>query len=120
MAVFAIGLPTIYAKILPADAEWDHMVQVSRWSSVLLLFTYLAYLYFQLSTHRSLFEDDEEDDEEPPDLSPFTASVLLGVATVITTFSTDFLIGAMRGTMESWKLSQEFIGIIMLPIIGNA
>merc|ERR1719401_1559607 len=32
----------------------------------------------------------------------------------------DFLIDAIRGTLDSWKLSREFVGIILLPIIGNA
>jgi len=120
MAVFAIGLPTIYANILTQEREWEHMVEVSRWSSVFLLLTYIAYLYFQLGTHRSLFEDDGDEEEEAPDLSPMAASVLLGVTTVVTTFSTDFLIHAIRGAVDSWQVSQEFIGIIMLPIIGNA
>eukprot|EP00446_Apocalathium_sp_SHHI-4_P040263 CAMPEP_0177353002 /NCGR_PEP_ID=MMETSP0368-20130122/32651_1 /TAXON_ID=447022 ORGANISM="Scrippsiella hangoei-like, Strain SHHI-4" /NCGR_SAMPLE_ID=MMETSP0368 /ASSEMBLY_ACC=CAM_ASM_000363 /LENGTH=420 /DNA_ID=CAMNT_0018815021 /DNA_START=26 /DNA_END=1288 /DNA_ORIENTATION=- len=122
MTVFAIGLPTIYANILRQDEEWEHMVQVSRWSSIFLLFTYCAYLYFQLGTHRSLFESPEEDEEEeePPDLSPCTAAMLLGCVTVVTTYSTDFLIGALKGTVESLDISKEFVGIILLPIIGNA
>lgn len=120
MSVFAIGLPTIYANILKQDEEWEHMVEVSRWSSVFLLLTYIAYLYFQLGTHRSLFEDEGGDDEDPPDLSPCSAAILLGITTVVTTFSTDFLIHAIRGTVDSWDVSQEFIGIILLPIIGNA
>jgi len=120
MAVFAIGLPTIYANILKQDEEWEHMVAVSRWSSIFLLFTYCAFLYFQLGTHRALFEDESDEEEEPPDLSPCTAAALLGVMTVITCFSTDFLIHAIRGTVDSWNVSEEFIGIIMLPIIGNA
>merc|ERR1719401_2516538 len=32
----------------------------------------------------------------------------------------DFLIDAIRGTVDQWKVSKEFIGIILLPIIGNA
>lgn len=27
---------------------------------------------------------------------------------------------AIEGTVEAWQVSQEFIGIVMLPIIGNA
>mmetsp|Transcript_9251 Transcript_9251/g.21708 ORF Transcript_9251/g.21708 Transcript_9251/m.21708 type:complete len:420 (-) Transcript_9251:232-1491(-) len=121
MAVFAIGLPTIYANILKQDSEWEHMVSVSRWASIFLLITYFAFLYFQLGTHRALFEDDEDaDEEEPPDLSPCCAAVLLAALTVTTSFATDFLIHAVRGTVDSWNVSEEFIGIIMLPIIGNA
>merc|ERR1719454_1961340 len=50
MSVFAIGLPTIYSNVLHQEAEWEHMVQVSRWASVFLLSIYGAYLVFQLKT----------------------------------------------------------------------
>merc|ERR1712099_128140 len=40
--------------------------------------------------------------------------------TVATTFSCDFLMESIKGTIDSWNVSAEFIGIIMLPIIGNA
>ncbi|CAE8718974.1 unnamed protein product, partial [Polarella glacialis] len=121
MAVFAIGLPTLYVNILKQDSEWEHMVEVSRWSSVFYLMTYVAYLYFQLGTHRALFEDENAGEEEdPPDLTPGSALVLLATPTVVTSYSTDFLIHSVRGTVDHWQVSEEFIGIIILPIIGNA
>lgn len=120
MGVFAIGLPTMYANILHQDAEWEHMVEVSRWSSIFLLLTYGAYLYFQLGTHKSLFEGDDDEEEEQPDLTPMAATVLLALTTFVTTFSTSFLIDALEGTISRWNVSREFIGIILLPIIGNA
>jgi len=46
--------------------------------------------------------------------------VLLLTGTVITSFATDYLIEALKGTLSSWNVSQEFVGIILLPIIGNA
>lgn len=121
LSVFAIGMPTIYVNILKQDEEWEHMVSVSRLSSIFLLFTYGCYLFFQLKTHASLFQDEGgEEDEEQPDLSPISASILLAVATVVTSFCTDFLIDAIKGTVDSMNVSREFVGIIMLPIIGNA
>mmetsp|Transcript_71532 Transcript_71532/g.190241 ORF Transcript_71532/g.190241 Transcript_71532/m.190241 type:complete len:423 (-) Transcript_71532:202-1470(-) len=122
MSVFAIGLPTIYANILHQETEWEHMVQVSRWASIFLLGVYMCYLVFQLKTHSELFQDEggEEEEEEGPDLSAPTAAVLLGCATVVTSFATDFLIDALEGTLDTWDVSKEFIGIIVLPIIGNA
>mmetsp|Transcript_16195 Transcript_16195/g.46884 ORF Transcript_16195/g.46884 Transcript_16195/m.46884 type:complete len:416 (+) Transcript_16195:32-1279(+) len=122
MSVFAIGLPTIYTNILKQHEEWEHMVTVSRWVSIFLLVVYFAYLYFQLRTHAKLFQDDEgeEEEEEEPDLSAPAAAVLLGIATVTTSFATDYLIDALKGTIDKWKVSREFVGIILLPIIGNA
>eukprot|EP00931_Biecheleriopsis_adriatica_P054197 TRINITY_DN31865_c0_g2_i1.p1 TRINITY_DN31865_c0_g2~~TRINITY_DN31865_c0_g2_i1.p1 ORF type:complete len:416 (+),score=82.68 TRINITY_DN31865_c0_g2_i1:39-1286(+) len=122
LSVFAIGLPTLYTIVLKQESEWEHMVEVSRWSSICLLGVYFAYMVFQLKTHASLFQDESggEEEEEAPDLSPFTASVLLCVCTVVTSFATDALIEAIKGTIDDWKISKEFIGIILLPIIGNA
>lgn len=120
LSVFAIGMPTIYVNILKQDEEWEHMVTVSRWASIFLLFTYFCYLVFQLKTHAHLFQDEGEEEEEPPDLSPPAAAVLLFAATVVTSFCTDSLIDAIKGTVDSWKVSREFVGIILLPIIGNA
>merc|ERR1719160_1443321 len=34
--------------------------------------------------------------------------------------ATDCLISSIEGTVDSFELSKEFIGIILLPIIGNA
>lgn len=122
MGVLAIGLPTIYANILKQEEEWEHMVSVSRWSSIFLLITYTAFLYFQLGTHRALFEGegDEEEEEESPDLSPITAGIILMILTVVTSFATDFMIHSIEGTVSKWGVCKEFVGIIMLPIIGNA
>merc|ERR1711972_640281 len=61
-----------------------------------------------------------EEDEEQPDLSPATAAILLIIATVVTTFATDNLIESLEGTINKLDISREFIGIILLPIIGNA
>eukprot|EP00913_Durusdinium_trenchii_P017783 g16709.t1 len=63
LSVFTIGLPTLYAKILQESAEFEHMLEVSRWASLFLLMTYAAYLYFQLGTHQALFDSGEEEEE---------------------------------------------------------
>jgi len=120
MSVFAIGLPTIYTNVLHQEAEWEHMVQVSRWASVFLLSIYGAYLVFQLKTHSDLFQDEDGEEEETPDLSTPTATVLLLGTTVVTSFATDYLIAALETTVDKWHVSKEFVGIILLPIIGNA
>lgn len=122
MSVFAICLPTIYTNVLHKHAEWEHMVEVSRWASVFLLSIYAAYLVFQLKTHADLFTDEagEDDEAEEPDLSVGAAAATLAAATIITSFCTDFLIAALETTVDKWHISKGFIGMIMLPIIGNA
>merc|ERR1712046_335643 len=45
---------------------------------------------------------------------------VLATCTILTACCSEFLIGAIEGTIQSWGISKEFIGIIILPIIGNA
>ncbi|XP_055389059.1 uncharacterized protein LOC129618299 [Condylostylus longicornis] len=62
----------------------------------------------------------EEDEEEDVDLSIIWASVILGVCTVCCAMNSEFLIASIEGTVDKLNISKSFIGIILLPIIGNA
>merc|ERR1712087_623535 len=55
-----------------------------------------------------------------PDMKPLAAAILLIFCTVACDRSTDALIESLQGTISQLGLSKEFIGIILLPIIGNA
>merc|ERR1712157_215304 len=54
------------------------------------------------------------------DMVPWAAATLLVFCTVACNRSTDALIDSLQGTISELGLSKEFIGIILLPIIGNA
>ncbi|KAM3514091.1 hypothetical protein MY11210_002303 [Beauveria gryllotalpidicola] len=65
VAAMAMVLPTaLYAAIPGAHRKGAGMkqriVSFSRATSIVLLLIYLAYLYFQHKTHRSLFEDAQD------------------------------------------------------------
>ena len=80
----ALTLPTLYATLADGDAQLNSRseMQMSRFGSVLLLFSYGAYLYFQLMTHSSLFEDPGDDDDEEPDFGFWPALWGLAICTV--------------------------------------
>jgi Ca2+:H+ antiporter len=122
LCTLALGLPTGYGFLMQKEDQKDDdtVLLVSRYVSVLLLLMYAGFLYFQLRTHVFLFQSEAEEEEEVVDLIPTAATILLATATVITSMTTDQLIESIQGTVVAWGLSQEFIGIILLPIIGNA
>ena len=45
---------------------------------------------------------------------------LLAIVTIIVAFSADYLVGSIEGIVESSGLSRTFVGLILLPIVGNA
>lgn len=104
----------------PADASLRGLLILSRGTSIILFSVYLAYLFFQLRTHSTLFEAEGEDEEEVADMDQWSAGGWLVIITVITAFCADILVGSIDETATQWHIPKRFIGLILLPLVGNA
>ncbi|KAF5372274.1 hypothetical protein D9757_009645 [Collybiopsis confluens] len=60
---------------------------------------------------------EEEDEEEVPQMNLSSTIVLLVILVAVTA---EWLVDSIDGLTDSGKISQEFVGIILLPIVGNA
>ncbi|KXS20647.1 calcium/proton exchanger [Gonapodya prolifera JEL478] len=99
----------------------EQVVNVSRGASIILLGIYFAYLYFQLHSHKHLFEDPEgEEEAEEPKMNFWVAVILLAGSTVIIAVCAEYLVGSIEGISEEWGLTKSFVGLVLLPIVGNA
>lgn len=83
------------------------------------------YLIFQLRTHSNLFDPEDPltaDGEEPeePTLGPIAATAVLVVVTILVAICADYLVGSIDDLVESANISKAFIGLILIPIVGNA
>lgn len=124
-------------------------LSLSRGTAVILLIIYVLYLWFQLRTHHNLFgsepaaieagpaqvteaeadhseadvvnpvEQSEEDHEEAA-MSPWSAAAVLIVTTVLVSVCADFLVESIDSLVERGGISRSFIGLILIPIVGNA
>lgn len=66
-------------------------------------------------------QDKEEEEEEIPTLSLWAALVLLVGVTVLVAFTAEFLVSSINGlTAAHPQISVEWVGLILLPIVGNA
>ncbi|PON62993.1 Calcium/proton exchanger CAX [Parasponia andersonii] len=115
----------------------NYTLQLSRASSIFMLVAYMAYIFFQLKTHRQLFDAQEvqdmrtvsynmyakeqEDGEEEKALIGFWSafSWLVGMTIIIAVLS-EYVVGTIEAASSSWGISVSFISIILLPIVGNA
>merc|ERR1712038_1692330 len=104
-----------------ADAN---ILPISRICAVLLVLAYLAYIVFQLFTHKNTIakgdEGGEDDEDEHATISETWALGLLLVATVVVAWCSECLTDALEGAHEGSGMGREFLGIILLPIVGNA
>ncbi|KAL8330575.1 hypothetical protein RB593_001544 [Gaeumannomyces tritici] len=82
----------------------------------------LAALYAAVVTtffsHRHLFTEEEAPDREP--LHPVSAMTVLVAATVAVSVRSDCLVDSVDGFVANLNISKAFIGLIVVPIVGNA
>ncbi|KAF9331019.1 hypothetical protein BG006_006086 [Podila minutissima] len=102
---------------LVTEADLDHL---SYGTAIVLLAVYILYLFFQLKTHTHLYSSNSTEEEEEPQLPLWFGILLLLGITAIVAVCAEFLVGSIGGLAESWGLSRTFIGLILLPIVGNA
>lgn len=90
------------SAVSPGESSSGLLV-LSRGTAIVLLFTYIAYLVFQLRTHSALFEAEEEE-EETPAMDQISAGVWLLIVTVVTAFCADILVGSIDETAKEWNM----------------
>jgi Ca2+:H+ antiporter len=87
--------------------------------AVVLILVYVGNLIYTLVTHRNVFASPE-DDEGHATWSLFKALAVLLGATAVVAVEADLVSGALEKTATTLGLSEFFLGIVVLPIIGNA
>jgi len=101
------------------DISECRMLGMSRMVSVIMLLVYGAYLFFQLKTHTFLFEGEEDEDEEKV-LGLYGSVAWMAIITAFISVLSEYLVDAIHGAAEGWGVPALFIGVILIPIVGNA
>jgi Ca2+:H+ antiporter len=65
-------------------------------------------------------EADEEEEGEEPQLHFTVAVATLAISTVIIALCAEFMVDGISAVTAGGKVSEEFVGLILLPIVGNA
>ncbi|KAL0545294.1 hypothetical protein IC582_020446 [Cucumis melo] len=99
-------------------------LHLSRASSIVMLSAYIAYLVFQLWTHRQLFEAEEGEDDDVPGeeavIGFWSAFAWLVGMTLLIALLSEYVVNTIEEASTTWGLSVSFLSIILLPIVGNA
>jgi len=189
VSVIAILLPAAFnftANSLSNDETLHDLLSVSHGVALILLFIYGGYLWFQLYSHTSLYDDDGDDvakstnytprthrfrhrknedvespvstsgaiaeaegkettskettskeatskettsketteveaeEMETPQMTIWVTLGLLVVVTVLVAVTAEWLVDSINGLTDTGHISKEFVGVILLPIVGNA
>ncbi|KAG6823064.1 hypothetical protein H0H92_011533 [Tricholoma furcatifolium] len=65
-------------------------------------------------------EHKEEEEEEVPQMNVLMTLALLAIVTVLVAVTAEWLVDSIDGMTSGGGISKEFVGMILLPIVGNA
>jgi Ca2+:H+ antiporter len=110
------GLPMPGTELVDYGSTVEHL---SLAVAGVLGVTYVLGLFFSLKTHRDIF-NPEYGDEDSWGWSVRTAVIALAIAGALVGVMSEVLVGSIAEASESAGLSQFFIGVIVVAIVGNA
>jgi Ca2+:H+ antiporter len=139
LAAIALVIPSVFhqaAALVPvAQGGWTPAKEqsLSLAIAIVLILTYALTLLFSLVTHRELFVGGESrgvfaevgkertvaEDHGVGWSVGKSAGILFG-ATALVALVSEFLVGAVEGARETLGLTEVFVGVIVVAIIGNA
>jgi Ca2+:H+ antiporter len=166
LSVGSLLIPTAFMWGSSTNANASNIdEELSRGTAVVLLGVYGSYLFFQLKTHASIYNEPSkksekrrksskkqegdtfkalaglggqaaaacggrmnkeshvvvpEEEPEEPTLSLVGSLVTLAAATVLIGVCSEFLVDSINGVTCKYNVSPYFVGLILLPIVGNA
>jgi Ca2+:H+ antiporter len=121
IAVFGLVVPALFHGLHP-DPQRVATVRMSHYVAPLLIAGYVAWLTFSLWTHSVHFEADRQDPPVTvaPKWSSKKALGILVIAAIGIGLVAEILVSATEEAVKVLGLSEFFVGLILIPIIGNA
>ena len=127
LSAVALVIPAVFHFLVQGTINpsvVDDELELSLEISIVLFITYILSLVFTLKTHKHLYvgEPEQHGDEAigTHGWSRTKSLVVLLGATALVAVMSEFLVGAVTETAEQFGMSEVFVGVILVAIIGNA
>ena len=127
LAAIALAIPTVFHVTAAGHpGGWSQATEhkLSLAIAVVLFVTYACLLGFELVTHKQLYagdpQDDGEDRKEAHRWSVSKSLFVLILATSLVALMSEFLVGAVEAARTTLGLTEVFVGVIVIAVIGNA
>ena len=135
LAAIALMIPTVFHVAAAQQNAWTPQLEqsLSLAISVVLILTYAFTLFFSLRTHKELFIGEptaevaqvsdqaaHESGHGGAHWSKGKSVLVLFIATAFVALISEFLVGAVEAARAQLGLTEVFVGVIVVAIIGNA
>ncbi len=130
LAVAAMIMPAVYALVagggLPSVSDdivdfGSDLEELSIGVAIVLGITYIGGLIFSLRTHRDVYNPPyAEEEHETFGWSVRRCVAMLAIAGAAVGLVSEILVGSISEASESIGISEFFVGVIVVAIVGNA
>ena len=121
IAVIGLVVPALFHATHP-DPLRVATVRMSEFVAVLLVIGYGLSLLYSMGTHRAVFGEggDVAEGETQPHWSLRRSVVVLLLSAAGIGYLSEILVGSTQSATRELGLSEFFVGLVVVPIIGNA
>jgi Ca2+:H+ antiporter len=123
IAVVSLVAPSTFSRLFAPDGTSRPEQLLNLCIAGVLLVAYVLYLVFSLKTHPGAFSSAEAGNEAAHEDKPSSVRRSIGLllgASALAAWMSEILVGAAEGTGKSLGMSQTFIGVVLLAIVGGA
>jgi Ca2+:H+ antiporter len=122
LAAVSMTVPSAFSRVFAPTEVIRQEQLLNIGIAVLLLVAYALYILFSLRTHTSEFASvgGEQEAHHEEQWSVPRAVITLLAASVLAAWMSEILVGAAEETGKALGMSQLFIGIVFVAIVGGA
>jgi Ca2+:H+ antiporter len=118
LSVIALGIPSIFGATV-GQRNAGPVEQLSVSVAVIMIVLYAGLLVFTFFASPRDTRQAAAQEHHEPQYSRRVAAILLVVATVFIAWLSEILVGAVEPVVESLGVTEFFLGIIIVPLVGN-
>lgn len=119
LAVIGLCIPAIFTHTIDPKLLNTRYEGLSIVVAIIMFAIYILSLVFSFFTHKDIYSIDHEE-EGSAKWSLKKSIIILAIATILIAIESEFLVSGVDSITSTLGLSEFFVGIILIPIIGNA
>jgi Ca2+:H+ antiporter len=123
ISAVSLGVPSAFNRFFSPEATIREEKLVNLGTAFVLLAAYGLYLVFLLKTHPDYFKSASSGDDHGHEGTQWSVGRAVGSlvgASLLAAWMSEILVGAAEGTGKALGMSDVFIGIVFLAVIGGA
>ncbi|KKY00318.1 cation transporter [Paraclostridium benzoelyticum] len=118
-AVIGLCVPAIFTHTINSNLLNTKYEGLSIIVAVIMFIIYILSLVFSFYTHKDIYSSEHEENGEAK-WTLKKSIFVLAIATILIAIESEFLVSGVDSLTATLGLSEFFVGIIIIPIIGNA